>query len=62
MNERIVFSTQPEDFDYMDINVPCQEACPAYTNIPAYIRCVFEETEYNMIKTVRRGDGAKSHA
>jgi formate dehydrogenase major subunit len=43
MTEGIVYSTQPEDFDYMDINVPCQGACPAYTNIPAYIRCVFEE-------------------
>ncbi len=39
----ITFSTDPADFYYMDVNVPCQSACPAYTNIPAYIRCLFEE-------------------
>jgi formate dehydrogenase major subunit len=44
MAEGIVYSAQPEDFYYMDINVPCQGACPAYTNIPAYIRRVFEES------------------
>jgi glutamate synthase (NADPH/NADH) small chain len=39
----ITFSSDPADFYYMDVNVPCQSACPAYTNIPAYIRCLFEE-------------------
>ena len=39
----ITFSTDPADFYYMDVNVPCQGACPADTNIPAYIRCLFEE-------------------
>ncbi|MEE9609756.1 MAG: FAD-dependent oxidoreductase [Desulfatiglandales bacterium] len=39
----ITYSNDPADFYYMDINVPCQSACPAYTNIPAYIRCLFEE-------------------
>jgi glutamate synthase (NADPH/NADH) small chain len=39
----ITFSADPADFYYMDVNVPCQSACPAYTNIPAYIRCLFEE-------------------
>ena len=39
----INYSTDPADFYYMDVNVPCQSACPAYTNIPAYIRCLFEE-------------------
>lgn len=43
MKDKVVFSTAPEDFDYMDINVPCQQACPVHTNIPAYIRCLFEE-------------------
>jgi glutamate synthase (NADPH/NADH) small chain len=41
--EKIIYSTEREDFDYMDVNVPCQSACPADTNIPAYIRCLFEE-------------------
>jgi glutamate synthase (NADPH/NADH) small chain len=40
---RVVYSTEPEDFRYIGINVPCQDACPAFTNIPAYIRALFEE-------------------
>jgi formate dehydrogenase major subunit len=43
MADSVIYSTEPEDFYYMDINVPCQGACPAATNIPAYIRCLFEE-------------------
>jgi len=39
----IDFSTDPADFDYMKVNVPCQIACPAYTNVPAYIRTLYEE-------------------
>ncbi len=42
MEKQIVYSREPEDFFYMDVNVPCQAACPAATNIPAYIRCLFE--------------------
>jgi formate dehydrogenase major subunit len=41
--ERTVFSTAREDFTYMGINVPCQRACPASTNIPAYIRALCEK-------------------
>jgi formate dehydrogenase major subunit len=56
----ITFSTDPADFYYMDVNVPCQSACPAYTNIPAYIRCLFEERhsrsyELNRIANVLPG-------
>jgi glutamate synthase (NADPH/NADH) small chain len=43
MNKQVVYSTEPENFYYVDVNVPCQAACPALTNIPAYIRCLFEE-------------------
>lgn len=43
MDNQIIYSTRPEDFFYMDINVPCQAACPALTNIPSYIRQVFED-------------------
>jgi formate dehydrogenase major subunit len=39
----VVYSTEPEDFYWMDINVPCQAACPAFTNIPAYIRALYEK-------------------
>jgi formate dehydrogenase major subunit len=42
MIDHVSYSTELEDFFYMGINVPCQEACPAYTNIPAYIRRLFE--------------------
>lgn len=40
---RVVYSTDAADFDYMKINVPCQNACPAYTNVPAYIRSIYEK-------------------
>ncbi len=39
----VIYSREPEDFYYMGINVPCQGACPALTNIPAYIRALYEE-------------------
>lgn len=39
-DERVIVSTDPEDFYYSDVNVPCQGACPVYTNIPAYIRAL----------------------
>ncbi|AFM26405.1 FAD-dependent oxidoreductase [Desulfomonile tiedjei] len=38
----MLYSTSPADFDYVRVNVPCQSACPAYTNIPAYIRSLYE--------------------
>jgi formate dehydrogenase major subunit len=41
MTGKAVFSTSPEDFFYVSINIPCQNACPAQTNIPAYIRSIF---------------------
>jgi formate dehydrogenase major subunit len=37
-----VYSTDPADFYYMGVNVPCQNACPACTNVPAYIRSLYE--------------------
>jgi glutamate synthase (NADPH/NADH) small chain len=43
MKKRVRYSTEPEDFYYTAVNVPCQAACPAATNVPAYIRCLFEE-------------------
>lgn len=42
MANQVIYSTEPEDFYYMDVNVPCQGSCPALTNIPAYIRAAFE--------------------
>ncbi len=43
ISPKVVFSTEQEDFDYININVPCQAACPAFTNIPSYIRALFEK-------------------
>jgi len=53
MGNQIIYSTQPEDFYYMDINVPCQGACPALTNIPSYIRQVFEDRHDRSYETNR---------
>ncbi len=36
------FSTDPRDIAWVRENVPCQTACPAETNIPAYIRMIVE--------------------
>jgi formate dehydrogenase major subunit len=43
MPNPVIYSKEPEDFYYMDVNVPCQSACPALTNIPAYIRALYED-------------------
>ncbi|MBW1791741.1 MAG: FAD-dependent oxidoreductase, partial [Deltaproteobacteria bacterium] len=56
----VVYSTEPEDFYYMDINVPCQAACPALTNIPAYIRALYEKQygqsyEFNRMANILPG-------
>jgi formate dehydrogenase major subunit len=40
---KVLFSTEREDFTYVGINIPCQKACPAATNIPSYIRALFEK-------------------
>jgi glutamate synthase (NADPH/NADH) small chain len=43
MSKQVIYSTEPEDYDYVAVNVPCQAACPVATNIPSYIRSLFEE-------------------
>ena len=53
MSNHVVYYTQTEDFFYMDINVPCQGACPALTNIPSYIRQVFEDRHDRSYETNR---------
>jgi len=37
------FYTDPRDIGWVKENVPCQTACPAGTNVPAYIRMIVEE-------------------
>ncbi len=54
------FSTDPRDIGWVRENVPCQTACPADTNIPAYIRMIVEDRygrsyELNRIANVLPG-------
>jgi len=37
------YSTDPRDIGWVKENIPCQVACPALTNIPAYIRMISEQ-------------------
>jgi len=37
------YSTDPRDIGWVKENIPCQVACPALTNIPAYIRMITEQ-------------------
>ncbi|MBU8848423.1 MAG: FAD-dependent oxidoreductase [Desulfobacterales bacterium] len=41
--KQIVYSTDIRDFGQVAKSIPCQDACPAKTNIPGYIRAVFEK-------------------
>lgn len=41
--KQIVYSTDVRDFGQVARSVPCQDACPAKTNIPGYIRCIYEK-------------------
>ncbi len=54
------YSTDPRDIGWVKENVPCQTACPAGTNIPAYIRMITEQRfgrsyELNRIANVLPG-------
>lgn len=40
--EPVRFSTDPRDIGWVRENIPCQTACPADTNVPAYIRTIME--------------------
>ena len=38
----VAYSDDPRDTGWVAKNIPCQHACPAGTNIPAYIRAIAE--------------------
>jgi glutamate synthase (NADPH) small chain len=38
----VAYSDDPRDTGWVARNIPCQHACPAGTNIPAYIRAIAE--------------------
>ena len=54
------YSTDPRDVGWVRQNIPCQTACPADTNVPAYIQMVLENRygrsyELNRIANVLPG-------
>ena len=51
---QITYSTDPRDFGQVATSVPCQNACPARTNIPGYIRCI-NEKRYGRAYELNRG-------
>ncbi|NOX35305.1 MAG: FAD-dependent oxidoreductase [Deltaproteobacteria bacterium] len=58
--KQIVYSTDARDFGQVAKSVPCQDACPAKTNIPGYIRTIFEKRygrayEINRIANIMPG-------
>ncbi len=57
---QVRYSTDARDMGWVRENVPCQAACPAGTNIPAYIRMITEQRysrsyELNRIANVLPG-------
>ena len=54
------YSTDPRDVGWVRQNIPCQTACPADTNVPAYIQMILENRygrsyEINRIANVLPG-------
>jgi glutamate synthase (NADPH) small chain len=54
------YSTDPRDVGWVRQNIPCQTACPADTNVPAYIQMILEDRygrsyELNRIANVLPG-------
>ena len=41
-NGGVLYSSDPRDIGWVRGNIPCQTACPAGTNIPAYIQAIVE--------------------
>lgn len=52
--KQIAYSTDSRDFGQVAKSVPCQDACPAKTNIPGYIRCI-NEKRYSRAYELNRG-------
>jgi len=52
--KQIVYSTDARDFGQVAKSIPCQDACPAKTNIPGYIRAIYEK-RYGRAYELNRG-------
>ncbi|MCG8564005.1 MAG: FAD-dependent oxidoreductase, partial [Desulfobacterales bacterium] len=51
---QIAYSSDVRDFGQVATSIPCQNACPARTNIPGYIRCISEK-RYGRAYELNRG-------
>ena len=52
--KQIIYSTDARDFGQVAKSIPCQDACPAKTNIPGYIRAIYEK-RYGRAYELNRG-------
>ncbi len=51
---KVWYSTDARDFGQVAKSIPCQNACPARTNIPGYIRLIYEK-RYSRAYELNRG-------
>lgn len=42
ISQKSGFANTPQDFDWLDKNIPCQKACPAGTDIPGYLAAIYD--------------------
>lgn len=52
----VLYSDDPRDIGWVRQNVPCQSACPAGTNVPAYIRMIIEGRHGRSYETNREAN------
>ena len=52
----VFVSEDPRDLGWVRQNVPCQNACPAGTNVPSYIRSIFESRYGESYEINREGN------
>jgi formate dehydrogenase major subunit len=50
---QVWYSDDPRDIGWVRENIPCQTACPALTNIPAYIHAIMEK-DYGLAYEINR--------
>ena len=56
------YSTDPRDVGWVRQNIPCQTACPADTNVPAYIQMILENRYGRSYELNRDRQRAARHA
>lgn len=53
LGSKVLYSTDQRDFGQVATSIPCQDACPAKTNIPGYIRSIYKK-DYGMAYEINR--------